>query len=112
MSIFLIVIAAMVGLLLLSILAVILLTPRMDRWGATPAEIAATFPGDELVAHPASFVNRAVTIHAGPKMIYPWIVQLGADKGGFYSYTWIEKMLMTPMVNAGQVNPQWQDLKV
>jgi hypothetical protein len=112
MPIFLLVIAILIVLLLLFILAVILLTPAMDRWGATPAEIAATFAGDELVAHPTSFVNRAVTIQAGPQMIYPWIVQLGADKGGFYSYTWIEKMLMTPMVNAGQLNPQWQDLKI
>ena len=44
-------------------------------------EIAATLPGDELLAAPASFVNRAVTIHANPEQIYPWIVQLGREGG-------------------------------
>jgi hypothetical protein len=84
----------------------------MDRWGATGEEIAAIFPGDELVPDPASFVNRAITIRASPEQIYPWLVQLGADKGGFYSYTMIEKLIGCPLVNADRIHQEWQSLQV
>jgi hypothetical protein len=85
----------------------------MDRWGATDAEIPATFPGDELVPEPASFVNRAVTIHAAPETIYPWTVQSDALKGGWYSYTWLETYLLRcQMVNADRIHPEWQNLQV
>ncbi len=94
------------------VIAVIVLTPWMDRWGATNEEIAATFPGDELLAQPASFVNRAITIKAAPEQIYPWIVQLDAKKGGWYSYTLLEGMLRCPMVNADRIHPEWQNLQV
>jgi hypothetical protein len=101
------------GLAAMTVIAISLLTPWMDRWGATEAEIAATFPGDELVPEPASFVNRAITINASPEDIYPWIVQLDANKGGWYSYTWLETHIINcPLVNADRIHPEWQDLKV
>jgi hypothetical protein len=84
----------------------------MDRWGATADEIAATYPGDELVPAPASFVNHAITIQAGPEQIYPWLVQLGADKGGMYSYTNLEALIRCPMVNADRIYAEWQNLQV
>jgi hypothetical protein len=107
----------LVGLAVLAIAAIILLTPSMDRWGAIDAEIQATFPGDELVPSPLSFVNHAVTINATPERIYPWLVQMGADKGGLYSYTALETLINCPQTNArgmakftgrrpGQVVPQ------
>lgn len=89
-----------------------LLTPWMDRWGATEAELAAVFPGDELVPAPASLVNRAVTIRAAPEAIYPWIVQIGAEKGGWYSHAWLERMIMCPIANADRIHPEWQRLEV
>jgi hypothetical protein len=107
------VIGVLIGLALLAIVAIILLTPWMDHWGATKAEIAATLPGDELLPVPASFVNRAVTINGTPEQIYPWIVQLGAERGGYNSYTWLETSLLNcPMVNADRIHPEWQDLKI
>ena len=112
METFLIVVATLIGFLVMVILVLTQLTPWMDRWGAIPEEVAATFPGDDLVPNPASFVNRAVTIHARPQDIHPWIVQLGADKGGFYSFTWIEKLLGIPMVNADRIHPEWQELHI
>jgi hypothetical protein len=105
-------IGVLAGLVLLVVVAIALLTPWMDRWGATDEEIAASFPGDELVPEPASFVNRAITIDAPPEYIYPWIVQLDANKGGWYSYTWLEGMLNCPMVNADRIHPEWQNLQV
>jgi hypothetical protein len=103
------------GLLVVGVLAVAtvaLLTPSMDRWGATDSEMAATFPGDELVPQPASFVNRAVTINAAPEQIYPWLVQLGAEKGGMYSYTVLENLVGCHLVNADRIHPEWQALRV
>ena len=108
----LIVLAGFAGVVALAVIAIILLTPRLDRWGATAAEVAANYPGDELVPAPASFVNRAITIQARPEQIYPWLVQLGADKGGLYSYTALERLVGCPLVNADRIHPEWQGLKV
>jgi hypothetical protein len=97
----------------LTVAIAFLLTPWMDRCGATDEEIAAAFPGDELVPNPASFVNRAVTVNAPPEAIYPWIVQLGAGKGGMYSYEILETYLLNcPLVNADRIHEEWQNLKV
>jgi hypothetical protein len=89
-----------------------ILLPQIDRWGATDAEIAAGYPGDELVPAPLQVVNRAVTIHASPEEIYPWLLQLGADRAGLYSYTVLEGMANCPMTNADRIHPEWQGLKV
>jgi len=105
-------IGILIGIAVLVVIVVTLLTPWMDRWGATDEEITATFPGDELVPEPASFVNHAITINASPEYIYPWIVQLDATKGGWYSYTWLEGMIGCQMVNADRIHPEWQNLQI
>lgn len=106
-------IGILAGLTLLVVIVTAALTPWMDRWGATDEEIAASFPGDELVPSPAIFYNRAVTINATPGQIYPWIVQLGAERGGMYSYTWFEtNILQCELVNAERIHEEWQGLKV
>ena len=110
---FLKILGVLVGLILLAVVVVSLLTPWMDRWGATEEEVAATYPGDELVPEPADFTNRAVTINAPPEDIYPWIMQLDAEKGGWYSYTWLETNLLNcPIVNADRIHAEWQDRAV
>ncbi|RPI92955.1 MAG: SRPBCC family protein [Chloroflexi bacterium] len=87
--------------------------PWMDRWGATEDEIAASFPGDELVPSPRIFYNRAITVNASPEEIYPWIVQLGAERGGMYSYTWFEtNILQCELINADRIHEEWQSLNV
>jgi hypothetical protein len=101
------------GLAILAVIATMLLMPWMDRWGANDSEIAASYPGDELVPNPAFTYNRAVTINASPEEIYPWIIQLGAERGGYYSYEWLEtSILQCPMTNAARIHEEWQDLKV
>lgn len=110
---FSLVLVVLIGLVAAGVVVVRLLTPWMDRYGATDAEVAATFPGDELVPEPASFVNRAITIHASPEDIYPWLLQLDAEKGGWYSYDWLEtNLLRCPMTNADRIHPEWQDRQV
>lgn len=103
----------LLGLLVAGVVTMRLLTPWMDRYGATDAEVAATYPGDELVPNPASFVNRAITINASPAAIYPWLLQLDAEKGGWYSYDWLEtNLLRCPMINADRIHPEWQHRQV
>jgi hypothetical protein len=96
----------------LGVFIAFLFVPRLNRWGANQEEIDATYPGDELVPAPARFINRAITIQASPAQIYPWLVQLGADKGGLYSYTRLEALIRCSMVNADRIHPEWQNLQV
>ena len=101
------------GLAILAILIIIVLMPWMDRWGATKDEIAASFPGDELVPSPRITYTRAISINATPEEVYPWIVQLGAEKGGMYSYSWFEtNILRCELINADRLHEEWQNLKV
>lgn len=86
--------------------------PWMNRWGATDAEIAASLPGDELVPVAGAVTNRAVTVNAAPEAIYPWIVQLGVDRGGMYSVLFVENLMGLHVTNADTIHPEWQTLAV
>lgn len=105
-------IGILVGIGILAVIVMFALLPWMDKWGATDDEITASFSGDELVPSPRLLYTRAVTVTAAPEQIYPWIVQLGADKGGMYSYTWLETLIQCPQSNADRIHEEWQDLKV
>jgi hypothetical protein len=105
--------AILAGLLTLTVITTVALVPWMDRWGATEAEITSFFPGDELVPSPRYVYNRAVTVQASSAEIYPWLVQMGAEKGGMYSYTWFETyVLRCELVNADRIHTEWQALNV
>ena len=88
------------------------LRPWQMTWGATDAELAAALPGDDLVDPPATQVTRAVTIAATPDEVWPWIAQLGADRGGFYSYDWLENVFGLGIHSADMVVSRWQDRRV
>ena len=110
---FLKIVGALAGLGVVVVVVSFALLPWMDRWGATEEEIAAPLTGDELVPSPRISYTRAVSIDAAPEQIYPWIVQLGADRGGLYSYTGIETYLLRcPMVNADRIHEELQNLNV
>ena len=108
---FLIILGILVAIIAFLVVIVIILTPWMDRWGTTADERAAEFPGDDLVKSPARMVNRGVTIKASPDQIYPWILQIGADKSGMYSYTWLENLVGCKMAKDEVIRPEWQNLK-
>ena len=106
-------IGILAALALIAVILIVSLMPWMDRWGATDDEIAASFTGDELVPSPRITYTRAISINAAPEEIYPWIVQLGAEKGGMYSYSWFEtNILRCELINADRIHEEWQDLKV
>ncbi len=62
-----------------------------STWGATASEVAAPMAGDETSAEFQS--TRAITINAPLGETWVWLNQLGADRGGFFSYTFIEQFL-------------------
>ena len=60
------------------------------HWGTTEAELHSTLPGDDLFPAYASEATHAITINASPQKIWPWLMQIGQDRSGFYSYTLLE----------------------
>lgn len=87
-----------------------LLVDWMSRWGASEEEIAASYPGDELIDSPADQTTMAVTIAAPAEVIWSWLVQIGQDRGGMYSYDGLEQAIGLDIHSAEEVNPAWQDL--
>lgn len=86
--------------------------PRMLRWGASTQESAGPLPGDELVRTPRMQSTRAVTINAPAAAIWPWLVQLGAGRGGMYSYDLLENAAGLGMRSADRILPEYQRLDV
>jgi len=86
------------------------LHPWLMNWGATAQEQQMALPGDELLPHPAMQYTRALTIHAPASAVWPWVVQLGQDRAGFYSYDWLENLIGADIHNANTIHPDWQPL--
>lgn len=108
----LIVLACAVGILAV-LLAVyfVLIWPWMNGWGASASEMSAPLPGDELVPQAANQATRAITIAAPPEKIWPWLLQNGVDRGGMYSYDWLENLFGLHVHTIPYIDPQFQDLK-
>ncbi|MFM9910772.1 MAG: hypothetical protein ACKVOW_15645 [Chitinophagaceae bacterium] len=87
----------------------IFIRPQHISWGATSAEINMKFPADEFISPNRIVSTRAINIHAPKEKIWPWIAQTGQNRGGFNSYYWLENLFGAKMVNAGTVNPEWQN---
>jgi hypothetical protein len=60
------------------------------RWGATDEEVQASMAGDEIVAEASLNSTRAITIDAPPAKVWPWIVQMGYRRAGFYTYDLVD----------------------
>jgi hypothetical protein len=94
-----------VGVVALLAAYLVFLRPAHMRWGATPVEVARPMPGDSLVGEPTFVATRAVTIDARPDQVWPWIVQMGAGRAGFYGYDWIDNH---GEPSADRILPQYQ----
>jgi hypothetical protein len=97
---------------LLYVTAVVVIRPVYLRWGTTPAERVATLPGDDMVKSSRYRVDHGITIKAPADSVWPWLLQLGQDRGGFYSYAKLERMIGDKVTNAESINPAWQQLSV
>jgi hypothetical protein len=66
--------------------------PRQLTWGATRDEVSRPLPGDDLVAHPTFNATRAISIAAPPEAVWPWLVQVGTTRAGWYSYDLLDNL--------------------
>lgn len=62
------------------------------RWGASDGELAMLLPGDDCLPAPDLQATRAITINAPSTHVWPWVAQLGQNRGGFFSYDWLENL--------------------
>ena len=85
---------------------------RMLRWSATGAELQLVLPGDDLLPTAAVVSTRAVTVDATVDAVWPWIVQLGQGRDGFYSYDRLENLVGCRIHGAVAIVPEWQHLDV
>jgi hypothetical protein len=91
---------------------VFILRPWMMEWGATKDEIARPLPGDDYILQPKTAATHVVTIAAAPEEIWPWLVQIGQGRGGFYTYDWLENLADLQIHSADHILPAFQQLKV
>jgi proline iminopeptidase len=79
------------------------------RWGASDEEVAGPYPGAEVVLYGQRAATMAVTIDAPPDQVWPWLVQMGGDRGGWYSW---DRLDNAGRPSAREVHPEWQHLAV
>lgn len=82
------------------------------NWGTTKEECETPLPGDELVGRPAVQTTEGVWIDAPAGAVWPWLVQMGQDRGGLYSYERLENLVGLKYHNADRIHPEWQRLTV
>ena len=84
-----------------------LVRPRLISWGATEEEITGPFPGADLLPGGERSGAMAVTIDARPEQVWPWLLQLGWDRAGWYSWDHLDN---AGRPSAHEIHPEWQDL--
>jgi hypothetical protein len=81
------------------------------HWGATREESRQRLPGDEIIPDARSQQTRAITIHAPREQVWPWLAQLGQDRGGFYSFDALENLVGCEMPVQDVLRPDKQAWK-
>lgn len=100
----------LVGLLALSLGAyAFFIRPRIVRWGATDEEVLSSFPGSELIPNGKRSSTMAATIDAPPSRVWPWLVQMGYRRAGWYSWDRLDNFGRR---SAAELHPEWQNIKV
>jgi proline iminopeptidase len=79
------------------------------HWGATHDEVVGPYPGADLVPEGKRSSASAVSIDAPPEQVWPWLVQMGWERGGWYSWDLLDN---AGRPSATEVHPEWQDLAV
>lgn len=86
-----------------------LLRPWYSRWGVPKGDDKRPLPGDGIVTQPMLEVTRAIEIQAPPERVWPWLAQLGQEKGGLYTYQRLENLAGCRIANASRIVPEWQN---
>lgn len=82
------------------------------RWGADDQEVVAPLPGDDLLPAADLVATRAIAIDAASAAVWPWLAQLGQERGGLYSYERLENLAGCDIHNADSVVAEWQTIEV
>ena len=80
-----------------------------QHWGATKEEAECPLPGDDVLTHCEGESTRAITINAPPEQIWPWLVQMGYERGGWYSYDQLDN---GGYPSATRILPEYQQIRV
>lgn len=91
---------------------VLVLRPWNLEWGTTSTERAMALPGDEFVPVANYRIDHAITIDAPAAEVWPWLIQIGQDRGGFYSYSKLENVVGADITNANTIVREWQTRRV
>ena len=83
--------------------------PRLVRWNATHEELTRAFPGADVIPGGNRAATMAVTIDAAPGQVWPWLVQMGYDRGGWYSW---DRLDNGGRPSADRIHPEWQQIKL
>jgi proline iminopeptidase len=83
--------------------------PRLLHWGATAEEVTGPYPGADVVPDGRRGATMAITIDASPERVWPWLLQLGGDRAGWYSWDHLDN---AGRPSAREVHPEWQHLAV
>lgn len=86
-----------------------LVRPRLLRAGATDGEVQGPYPGAGLIPGGTRSATMAVTIDARPSRVWPWLVQMGTDRAGWYSWDRLDNFGRR---SAGRIHPEWQDIAI
>ncbi len=81
----------------------------MLRCGATDEEVDRGYPGADLIADGERSATMAVTIDAPPAKVWPWLVQMGTDRGGWYSWDRLDNWGRT---STERIHPEWQQISI
>ena len=85
----------------------------MARWGTTPSDLTRVMVGDSLIIDPTYSGTLAVIVNARPEYIWPWLVQMGYQRGGLYSYDWLDRLFgFLDRPSATRILPEFQHLAV
>lgn len=80
--------------------------PIILDWGAPPEIRDLRLSGDQFTDGDSH--TRALLVDATPERIWPWLIQIGQDRGGFYSYEWLENLARADMKNVYEIKPEFQ----
>jgi hypothetical protein len=95
------------------VVAAIAIRRLSTRTGVTAREAITAVPGDDIIPDPTTVWNRGITIEASPSEIWPWLVQMGYGRGGFYSPEWFDRYVWrVPAANSNRLLPQFQNVAV
>jgi hypothetical protein len=88
------------------------LWPVYRAWGTRPGEYRLDLPGDDAGRRADLEIQHAVTVAAPAAAVWPWLLQLGQDRAGFYSYDWLERAFGVDVHNVAEIRPEWQHREV